>query len=87
MARTYQYREPKRKNAPSPNAADNHGVCCKEALRPANHGGRKNTHGTPTMVRLRHYLGKGQGSLILAFAAAVLINTCLFTNLTKNFAC
>ncbi|GEM_PF-4589388 len=40
---------------------DHQGVRWKEALRPANHGGRKNAHSTPTMVRLRHYLGIGQG--------------------------
>ena len=61
MARTYRYREPKREHAPAPNAADHQGVRCKEALRPANHRGRKNAHGTPTMVRPRHYLGIGQG--------------------------
>ncbi len=61
MARTYRYREPKRENAPSPYAADHQGVRCKEALRPDNHGGRKNAHGSPTIVRLHHYLGNGQG--------------------------
>ncbi len=60
MARTYRYREPKRENAPSPYAADHQGVRCKEALRPDNHGGRKNAHGSPTIVRLHHYLGNGQ---------------------------
>ncbi len=65
MARTYRYREPKRENAPSPYAADHQGVRCKEALRPDNHGGRKNAHGSPTIVRLHHYLGNGQTKVVV----------------------